>query len=342
MIKKINNLIKDIKNIQIKSSSDLENFKMKILGKKGQFKIILDNFKKVSSLGQKKIIGEKINFIKKEILNKINLYKKSIKNNDKNENTIDLTIPYNNLDNFGAIHPISIIKNRIFNIFSQIGFEIVNGKDIEDDWHNFTALNFPLEHPSRDMHDTFFIEKKNHENILLRTHTSSIQIRYMKYNKPPIRIISYGNVYRKETISAKSHYMFHQIEGLYINKNISFLDLKSIIKYFINSIFKNYKFRFRPSYFPFTKLSSEIDIYWGTENQIKKNATKGSGWLEIMGCGMVDSNVLKNVNIDSKKFSGFAFGIGIERIALILYNINDIRTLYKNNLLFLKQFKNEF
>jgi phenylalanyl-tRNA synthetase alpha chain len=232
----------------------------------------------------------------------------------------------------GARHPISTVKHIIIKILEGIGFLTVEGPEIEDDWHNFTALNFPKHHPSRDMQDTFFINKN--PDILLRTHTSSIQIRYMKDHYPPIRILSPGRVYRNESISARSHCMFHQIEGLYVNKNVSFANLKQTIQYLIHALFGNVRIRFRPSYFPFTEPSAEVDIYCG----LNKRITKGTGWLEVMGCGMVDPHVFQNVNIDPEKFSGFAFGLGIERIALLLSNIEDIRLYFDNDIRFLKQF----
>lgn len=236
----------------------------------------------------------------------------------------------------GGRHPISIVKHTIINIFEGIGFLIVEGPEIEDDWHNFTALNFPYHHPSRDMQDTFFIDKN--PDLLLRTHTSSVQIRYLKNHRPPIRILSPGRVYRNEAISARSHCMFHQIEGLYVDKGVSFANLKQTIQYFINKLFGKIRIRFRPSYFPFTEPSAEVDIYCGVESEKDRIITKGTGWLEVMGCGMVDPYVLKNVRIDPERFSGFAFGLGIERIALLLYKIEDIRLYFDNDIRFLKQF----
>jgi phenylalanyl-tRNA synthetase alpha chain len=237
----------------------------------------------------------------------------------------------------GNRHPLSIVKNRIIDIFSQIGFTISEGPEIEDDWHNFTALNLPEHHPARDMQDTFFIQTD--PDILLRTHTSSVQVRYMEKNQPPIRTISPGRVFRNEAISARSHCIFHQIEGLYIAKDVSFVDLKQTLKYFTNALFGNSKIRLRPSYFPFTEPSAEVDIYWGLETETDYRITKGTGWLEIMGCGMVDPNVLQNCGIDPEIYSGFAFGMGIERIAMLLYQISDIRLFFENDVRFLKQFK---
>ena len=242
--------------------------------------------------------------------------------------------------NIGSRHPISVVKNRIIDIFSNIGFTISEGPEIEDDWHNFSALNLPEHHPARDMQDTFFIEKN--PDFLLRTHTSSVQVRYMENNKPPIRTISPGRVYRNEAISARSHCFFHQIEGLCIDKDVSFADLKQTLEYFTTQLFGKSKIRLRPSYFPFTEPSAEVDVYWGLNNETDYKMTKGTGWLEIMGCGMVDPNVLENCKIDPNEYSGFAFGLGIDRIALLLHQIDDIRLLSENDVRFLDQFKSSF
>ena len=237
----------------------------------------------------------------------------------------------------GSRHPLSLVKNRIVEIFSQIGFNISEGPEIEDDWHNFTALNLPEFHPARDMQDTFFIQTD--PDILLRTHTSSVQVRYMEKNQPPIRTISPGRVFRNEAISARAHCIFHQVEGLYIDKNVSFTDLKQTLLYFTKALFGKSKIRLRPSYFPFTEPSAEVDIFWGLETEIDYRITKGTGWLEIMGCGIVDPNVLKNCKIDPEEYSGYAFGMGIERIAMLLYQIEDIRLFFENDVRFLSQFQ---
>lgn len=307
---------------------EIELFRIKFLGKNG---LINSLFKSLinSAFEDRKNIGFLINKLKTHIVNKIKQVKKDT---TKVESTPiifdDLTKPGITYD-IGARHPISIISNMIINIFTKIGFINYEGPEIEDSWHNFSALNFPYYHPARDMQDTFFIDKDF--NVLLRTHTSSVQIRYMKNNKPPLRIISVGKVYRNEVISKKSHCMFHQIEGLYVDKKVSFIDLKKTIKYFTSTIFGTSKIRFRPSYFPFTEPSAEVDVCFVNEIDY--------GWLEIMGCGMVDPKVLDNVNIDYKKYSGFAFGIGIERILILLSNIVDIRFLFNNDLRFLQHFK---
>jgi phenylalanyl-tRNA synthetase alpha chain len=237
----------------------------------------------------------------------------------------------------GSQHPLTVVRNRIIDIFSQIGFNISEGPEIEDDWHNFTALNLPEYHPARDMQDTFFIQ--TNPDILLRTHTSSVQVRYMENNPPPIRTISPGRVFRNEAISARAHCIFHQIEGLYIDRNVSFADLKQTLSYFTQALFGKSKIRLRPSYFPFTEPSAEVDIYWGLETEVDYRITKGTGWLEIMGCGMIDPNVLKNCGIDPEEYSGYAFGMGIERIAMLLYQVSDIRMFFENDVRFLKQFK---
>jgi phenylalanyl-tRNA synthetase alpha chain len=251
----------------------------------------------------------------------------------------DLTRPGESLE-LGTRHPISIVKNQIIDIFSRIGFNVSEGPEIEDDWHNFTALNLPEHHPARDMQDTFFIQ--TNPDLLLRTHTSSVQVRYMESNTPPIRTISPGRVYRNEAISARSHCFFHQVEGLYIDKDVSFADLKQTLQFFTTELFGKSKIRLRPSYFPFTEPSAEVDVYWGLETETDYRMTKGTGWLEIMGCGMVDPNVLDNCGIDSNEYSGFAFGMGIDRIALLLHQISDIRLLSENDLRFLEQFKSAF
>ena len=234
-------------------------------------------------------------------------------------------------------HPLSIIEEEIIEVFSSIGFSVAEGPEIEDDWHNFSALNTPEEHPARDMQDTFFIQSD--PSILLRSHTSSVQVRHMENNSPPIRILSPGRVYRNEAISSRAHCLFHQIEGLYIDKDVSFADLKKTLLFFAKKLFgENSKIRLRPSFFPFTEPSAEVDVYWGLKNENDYRITKGTGWLEILGCGMVDPNVLENCGIDSKKHTGFAFGMGIERIAMLKYKIDDIRLFFENDVRFLKQF----
>lgn len=336
MLDKINALIDEVTSFDTKSKDELEAFRIKFLSKKGILNDLFAEFKLVPN-HEKKDVGQAINSLKNSAQNKINAIKESLDSgNDQKATYGDLTRPGESLE-LGARHPISIVKNQIIDIFSRIGFNVSEGPEVEDDWHNFTALNLPEYHPARDMQDTFFIQ--TNPDILLRTHTSSVQVRYMEENKPPIRTISPGRVYRNEAISARSHCFFHQVEGLYIDKGVSFADLKQTLQYFTTELFGKSKIRLRPSYFPFTEPSAEVDVYWGLETETDYKMTKGTGWLEIMGCGMVDPNVLDNCGIDSSEFSGFAFGMGIDRIALLLHQINDIRLLSENDVRFLEQFK---
>ena len=336
MIEHIHKLIEEAKTFNSQSLEEVEVFRIKFLGKKGVLTDLFASFKEVPS-EQKKDFGQAINKLKGAAQDKVNELKRSL-SNSVNDSAIfgDLSRPGEPFE-IGARHPISLVKNQIIDIFSRIGFNVSEGPEIEDDWHNFTALNLPEHHPARDMQDTFFIQ--TNPDILLRTHTSSVQVRYMEKNKPPIRTISPGRVYRNEAISARSHCFFHQMEGLYIDKNVSFADLKQTLQYFTTELFGKSKIRLRPSYFPFTEPSAEVDVYWGLETETDYKMTKGTGWLEIMGCGMVDPNVLENCGIDSKEYSGFAFGMGIDRIALLLHQISDIRLLSENNVRFLEQFK---
>ena len=339
MIDHIKTLIKEADEFSADSLSAVEDFRVKFLGKKGVLNDLFEAFKAVPS-DEKKAYGQAINELKKTAQERVNALKKSLLiDQTSRAESIDHTRPG---DPFliGGRHPISLVKNRIIDIFSRIGFNVSEGPEIEDDWHNFTALNLPEHHPARDMQDTFFVQTD--PDILLRTHTSSVQVRYMENNSPPIRTISPGRVYRNEAISARSHCFFHQIEGLYIDKEVSFADLKQTLQFFTEALFGKSKIRLRPSYFPFTEPSAEVDVYWGLETETDYKMTKGTGWLEIMGCGMVDPNVLTNCGIDAKKYSGFAFGMGIDRIALLLHQVNDIRLLSENNLRFLEQFKSTF
>ena len=336
MIEEIEGKIKEVLNFSSNSSEEIEKFRIEFLGKKGHISRYFSEFKNVDN-SQKKEYGLAINKLKSSTLEKIELLKQTVSNiSEGQSDDIDLTRPASIIE-LGSRHPISIIRDKIIDIFYKIGFNISEGPEIEDDWHNFTALNLPSHHPARDMQDTFFIKKD--PDLLLRTHTSSVQIRHMENNEPPIRTISPGRVYRNEDISARSHCFFHQIEGLYIDENVSFADLKQTLLFFTKELFGKSKIRLRPSYFPFTEPSAEVDIYWGLNSETDYRITKGTGWLEIMGCGMVDPNVLENCKIDSNKFSGFAFGMGIERIAMLLYQIEDIRILYENDIRFNSQFK---
>ena len=339
MIDKIKSSINEISSFDSNSLEEIESFRIKFLGKKGIINKYFVEFKNIDNK-QKKEVGLILNKLKNVAQQKVDDLILKLSKKSKNSTTInDITRPGDPIE-IGSRHPISLVKNRIIDIFSKIGFTISEGPEIEDDWHNFTALNLPEYHPARDMQDTFFIEKD--PDILLRTHTSSVQVRYMENNKPPIRTISPGRVYRNEAISARSHCFFHQIEGLCIDKDISFADLKQTLEYFTTMLFGKSKIRLRPSYFPFTEPSAEVDVYWGLENEVDYKMTKGTGWLEIMGCGMVDPNVLENCGIDPKEYSGYAFGLGIDRIALLLHQIDDIRLLSENDIRFIRQFKSTF
>ena len=325
MIKEINNIKSKIENYSGSSSEEIEIFRIKYVSKKSIVNDLFSQFKNMDS-NEKRSIGKPLNELKTIAKNKlIELSNKKDRNKNLSNDDIDLFLPPQN-DTVGSLHPLRIIRNKIIKIFRDIGFTIENGPEIEDDWYNFTALNFPKNHPAREMQDTFFISKN--PDKVLRTHTSNVQIRLMEKQKPPIRVVIPGRVYRNETVSAKSHCFFHQVEGLYVDKDVSFKNLKETLYYFAKEMFgKETKVRFRPSYFPFTEPSAEMDISW-------KN-----GWLEILGSGLVDPNVLKNCNIDPEKYSGFAFGMGIERIAMIKYGIDDLRLFSENDKRFLNQFK---
>ncbi|MGO4919462.1 phenylalanine--tRNA ligase subunit alpha [Maribacter spongiicola] len=336
MIDKIKEQISEVASFTADNMEAVETFRIKFLGKKGILNDFFAEFKNVPN-DQKKEFGQTINELKQAATEKVESLKEVLENNTIDEQVYgDLTRPGYPLE-LGSRHPISIVKNKIIDIFSRIGFNVSEGPEIEDDWHNFTALNLPEYHPARDMQDTFFVQTD--PDILLRTHTSSVQVRYMENNKPPIRTISPGRVYRNEAISARSHCFFHQVEGLYIDKDVSFADLKQTLQYFTAELFGKSKIRLRPSYFPFTEPSAEVDVYWGLETESDYKITKGTGWLEIGGCGMVDPNVLTNCGLDPEVYSGFAFGVGIDRIAMLLHQITDIRLLSENDLRFLEQFK---
>lgn len=336
MIETIKQHLTEVESFTANNQEEVEQFRIKYLGKKGILNEFFAAFKEVPA-EQKKEFGQVVNQLKSAAQEKVQQLKDQLENNQEQQGVYgDLSRPGEPLE-IGSRHPISIVKNEIIQIFANIGFNVSEGPEIEDDWHNFSALNLPEYHPARDMQDTFFIQTD--PDVLLRTHTSSVQVRYMEKNTPPIRTISPGRVFRNEAISSRSHCIFHQVEGLYIDKNVSFADLKQTLLYFTEELFGNSKIRLRPSYFPFTEPSAEVDIYWGLETETDYRITKGTGWLEIMGCGMVDPNVLKNCNIDPEVYSGFAFGMGIERIAMLLYQIGDIRKFYENDLRFLEQFK---
>ena len=339
MLENIKKQIAEVESFNGKSIEEIEQFRIKYLGKKGLLNDFFAEFKNVAN-DQKKEFGQAVNKLKTTAEAKVNSLKETLQNSEDSQGIYgDLSRPGDPIT-LGSRHPISIVKNRIIEVFSKIGFNVSEGPEIEDDWHNFTALNLPAHHPARDMQDTFFIQTD--PDVLLRTHTSSVQVRYMENNKPPIRTISPGRVYRNEAISARSHCFFHQVEGLYVDKGVSFADLKQTLQYFTTEMFGKSKIRLRPSYFPFTEPSAEVDVYWGLETETDYKMTKGTGWLEIMGCGMVDPNVLTNCGINAEEYSGFAFGMGIDRIALLLNQIPDIRMFSENDVRFLEQFKSSF
>ena len=322
MLDKVRELIGDVTAFNATTKEEVETFRIKYLGSKGLLKGLFAEFRNVDAQ-LKKDLGQALNSLRNAAEGKVTELNASLESATSQKSFYgDLTRPSEPI-NLGSRHPISLVKNQIIEVFNRIGFTVSEGPEIEDDWHNFTALNLPEYHPARDMQDTFFIEQD--PDILLRTHTSSVQVRYMEENQPPIRTISPGRVFRNEDISARAHCIFHQVEGLYIDTDVSFADLKQTLLYFTKEMFGKSKIRLRPSYFPFTEPSAEVDIYWGLETETDYRITKGTGWLEIMGCGMVDPNVLKNANIDPTKYSGYAFGMGIERIAMLLYQIPDIR-----------------
>jgi phenylalanyl-tRNA synthetase alpha chain len=336
MIDKIKGYIAEAEAFTTTNKEELEAFRIKFLGQKGLLKDFFTEFKAVPN-EQKKEFGQVVNLLKKTAEDKVAFIQDALESKEEAKGIYgDLTRPGEPFA-IGSRHPISIVKNQIIDIFSNIGFNVSEGPEIEDDWHNFTALNLPEYHPARDMQDTFFIQ--TNPDVLLRTHTSSVQVRYMENNKPPIRTISPGRVFRNEAISSRSHCIFHQIEGLYVDKDVSFADLKQTLLYFTKEMFGKSKIRLRPSYFPFTEPSAEIDIYWGLKTETDYRITKGTGWLEIGGCGMVDPAVLTNCGIDATKYNGFAFGMGVERIAMLQYQIGDIRMFYENDVRFLEQFK---
>ena len=342
MKKKISLLLSEVEGFKTENKEQLEDFRIKLLGSKGQLKDLFADFKNVPN-EQKKEVGQAINELKIKAQAKFDALKLSLASGDNfSSDELDLTRTGTPVK-LGSRHPISIVRNEIIDIFSRIGFTVSEGPEIEDDWHNFSALNFPPEHPARDMQDTFFVESDGEEEIALRTHTSSVQVRIMENTKPPIRTLSPGRVYRNEAISARAHCFFHQVEGLYIAEDVSFADLKQTLMYFAKEMFgEETKIRLRPSYFPFTEPSAEMDVSCSVCNSKGCNVCKYTGYLEIMGCGMVDPNVLENCGIDSKKYTGFAFGMGVERIAMLKYKVNDLRLYSEGDVRFLEQFKSAF
>lgn len=336
MKEKIKEIHKEIEAFSAKSLDELEQFRIRLLSKKGRVSALFEDFKTVAS-EERKEAGKLLNDLKNAAQAKINELKEKLESQQQVVGRgIDLTLPANFIE-IGARHPLSITRTKIIEIFSRIGFTVSEGPEIEDDFHNFTALNFPEEHPARDMQDTFFIQKN--PDIALRTHTSSVQIRVMETEKPPIRKLFPGRVYRNEAISSRSHCFFHQVEGLYIDKNVSFADLRQVLLYFAKEMFgEDTRIRLRPSYFPFTEPSAEMDISCFLCGGKGCAFCKQTGWVEILGCGMVDPQVLANCNIDSNVYSGYAFGMGIERITNLKYRVKDIRMFSENDVRFLKQF----
>jgi phenylalanyl-tRNA synthetase alpha chain len=314
----------------------LESFRIQFLGSKGAVKALMEEMRQVPN-ERKKEFGQLVNALKQQAEDKFQALKASFETKAESGAglQLDLSAPGEPLP-LGARHPVAVTMNRIVDIFTRMGFSVADGPEIEDDWHNFTSMNTPEDHPARDMQDTFYVVDA--PGMLLRTHTSPVQARVMEQRQPPIRIIAPGRVYRNETISTRSHCQFHQVEGLYVDEGVSFADLKQTLLSFAREMFGATKIRLRPSFFPFTEPSAEMDIWLGTDTEKNYRLTKGTGWLEILGCGMVDPQVLENCGIDSHRYSGFAFGMGIERQTLRLYEIGDIRLLFENDLRFLQQF----
>ncbi|MDH5602443.1 MAG: phenylalanine--tRNA ligase subunit alpha [Cyclobacteriaceae bacterium] len=338
MIEKVKHLKDQIKAFTASSQHEIEEFRLRFISKKGELTDLFTELKNIPA-EEKKKYGQLLNELKNTARDKFQRLVDQVDDTGKSpRNDIpDITLPPS-AEEIGSVHPITSTRNKIVSIFEKIGFNISEGPEIEDDWHNFTALNFPPNHPAREMQDTFFIEKE--PDIALRTHTSSVQVRIMERQQPPIRTLSPGRVFRNEAISARAHCVFHQVEGLYVDKHVSFVDLKQTIYHFVKEMFgKDTKIRFRPSYFPFTEPSAEVDISCNICKGKGCNICKHSGWVEIAGSGMVDPNVLKNCNIDPEEFTGFAFGMGIERITMLKYQISDLRLFTENDLRFLKQFR---
>lgn len=338
MQEKVEQVLKEIESYQTETLEEIEQFRIKYLSKKGIVPSFFQEFKNVAP-EQRKEFGQLLNTLKLKTQEKYNTLKDlaEAKQDTSSQSDIDLSMP-TNFNQLGSRHPISIVRQQMVDIFARMGFTVSEGPEVEDDWHNFSALNFPPEHPARDMQDTFFIEKD--PDIAIRTHTSSVQVRVMENSQPPIRTISPGRVFRNEAISARAHCIFHQVEGLYIDKDVSFADLKQVLLLFAQEMFdKETKIRLRPSYFPFTEPSAEMDISCNICKGEGCPICKYTGWVEILGCGMVDPNVLENCGIDSKTYSGYAFGIGIERLTLVKYRVNDLRLFFENDIRFLKQFE---
>jgi len=340
MRERIDHLIAEIDSIKAASLDEVEQLRLKYLSKKGLVSVLFDDFKSVPS-EKKREVGQLLNDLKNKAQQRFDELKSEFGAREETVvSHLDLTRPVDHMEP-GTRHPLSIVRKQIIDIFGRIGFSVADGPEIEDDWHNFSALNFTADHPARDMQDTFFISEN--PEIMLRTHTSSAQIRTMETRKPPIRMIFPGRVFRNEAISARAHCIFHQVEGLYIDKHVSFADLKQTLMYFAKEMFGEHtKIRLRPSYFPFTEPSGEMDVSCNICGGVGCNICKHSGWVEILGCGMVDPNVLENCGIDSQIYTGFAFGMGIERITMLKYQIKDLRLFFENDVRFLRQFTGAF
>mgnify|MGYP001573251394 FL=1 len=336
MLNQIKEHISEVEKFQANTAEAVEAFRIQYLGKKGVLNGLFSAFKDVPN-DEKKEFGQTLNELKTKAQEKVEALKTALEEKeDQSGSGLDLTMSAEPM-RMGSRHPLSIVKNEIVEIFARLGFTIYEGPEIEDDWHNFSALNLPDEHPARDMQDTFFIQRD--PDYLLRTHTSSVQVRFMEKNQAPIRTLSPGRVFRNEAISARAHCIFHQIEGLYVDENVSFADLKQTLLHFAQEFFgKETQIRLRPSYFPFTEPSAEVDISCNICKGKGCNICKYTGWVEILGCGMVDPNVLENCGIDAKKYTGFAFGMGVERITMLKYQIKDLRLFFENDVRFLDQF----
>lgn len=332
MIREIEELKREIEAWKISGAEELEQFRLKFLSRKGVLAELMERFKGMAG-DEKRVVGKPLNELKAYAENLLKEFKDKFAESGSEADGIDYTLPVQAVIP-GSAHPLKIVENRLCEIFYSLGFDVAAGPEIEDDWHNFSALNFAEDHPARDMQDTFFIGES-----VLRTHTSSVQIREMKKNPPPLRLIMPGRVYRNEAVSARSNCFFHQIEGLYVDEGVTFADLKQTLYYFVQQFFgADTRVRFRASYFPFTEPSAEMDIWAGTDTEENRRLTKGTGWLEVLGCGMVHPNVLKNCGIDPEKFTGFAFGMGIDRIAMLKYGVSDIRDFFHNDIRLLSQF----
>ena len=333
----IDELSARIKELQAKTEQEIEDIRVKLLGKKGEITKLFEEFRTVPA-EQKRLFGQRLNVLKNEAQQRLAALRDGLGASDSAASGEDLSMP-GDVMQLGARHPISITREEILSIYKKFGYSVAEGPEVEDDWHVFGALNFPPEHPARDMQDTFFINNQTDNNILLRTHTSSIQVRTMETQQLPLRVVCPGRVFRNEAISARAHCIFHQVEGLYIDKNVSFADLKQAVLLFAQEMFgADTQIRLRPSYFPFTEPSAEVDVSCNICKGKGCNICKGTGWLEIMGCGMVDPNVLEANGIDSKVYSGFAFGMGVERIAMLKWQVKDLREYFENDVRFLGEF----